>query len=218
MLTDSYRHKGMRKSLCDEIRKKGFHNEKILKAIEKVPRHFFLDSSFTEHAYEDKPFPIGEDQTISQPYTVAVQTELLDIQKNDKILEIGTGSGYQACILLELGAKVFSIELNRFLFEKTKQLLAKMNYFPKLFLGDGSLGLPTFAPYDKILVTAAAPKIPDAILKQLKVGGRLVIPVGKGEVQKMICITKQENGLTETSEYGSFKFVPLLGKNGKPVG
>ncbi|OFY69092.1 MAG: protein-L-isoaspartate O-methyltransferase [Bacteroidetes bacterium RIFCSPLOWO2_12_FULL_37_12] len=217
MLLDSYRHKGMRKALCQEIRDKGFSNEKILKAIDKVPRHFFLDSSFTEHAYEDKPFPIGEDQTISQPYTVAVQTELLDVQKNDKILEIGTGSGYQACILVELGAKVFSIELNRILYEKTKQLLAKMNYYPKLFLGDGSLGLPSFAPYDKIIVTAAAPKIPDGLMNQLKIGGRLIIPVGKGEVQKMICVIKQDNELTESSEYGSFKFVPLLGKNGKPL-
>ena len=189
-MIDSFKHKGLRQQLVEEIKAKGIKDKEVLDAIGKIPRHLFLDSSFLEFAYQDKPFPIGSGQTISQPYTVAFQTELLDIDKGDKVLEIGTGSGYQACVLLELGAKVFSIERQKRLFEKTRVFLPKLNYRPRLFYGDGYKGLPTFAPFDKILITAAAPGIPDELLKQLKPGGRLVIPVGSSEIQEMLSLDK----------------------------
>ena len=209
-MIDSFKHKGLRQQLVEEIKAKGIKDTEVLNAIGKIPRHLFLDSSFLEFAYQDKPFPIGSGQTISQPYTVAFQTELLEIGKGDKVLEIGTGSGYQACVLLELGAKVFSIERQKKLFEKTKGFLPKLNYRPRLFYGDGYKGLPTFAPFDKILITAAAPDIPDELLKQLKVGGRLVIPVGGSEIQEMLSMDKISEFDFKEKKHGSFRFVPLL--------
>ncbi len=210
-MVDTYRHKGLRKKLVEEIRNKGIKNESILRAIDKIPRHLFIDSSFLEFAYEDKPFPIGSGQTISQPYTVAFQTELLEVKKGDKILEIGTGSGYQACVLIEMGAKVYSIERQKKLYQRTKEFLPKINYNPKLFYGDGNLGLPTFAPFDKIIITAGAPIVPDKLLEQLKIGGSLIIPLGKGSTQVMKSIRKVSDTKFEETEHGLFRFVPLLG-------
>ncbi len=209
-MKDTYKHKGLRKQLAEEVRSKGIKDENVLLAIENIPRHFFMDSSFVEFAYQDKPFPIGSGQTISQPYTVAFQTELLEIRKGDKVLEIGTGSGYQACVLMEMGARVYTIERIKTLFNKTKPLLEQMNFFPKMYYGDGYKGLPAFAPFDKILVTAAAPFIPEALLKQLKIGGILVIPVGVGDTQQMQKIIKIEDDVFDTKTCGYFRFVPLL--------
>lgn len=200
----------MRKKLVDEIRKKGIIDENLLRAINAIPRHQFLDSGFLEYAYEDKPFPIGSGQTISQPYTVAFQTQLLEVTPGDKILEVGTGSGYQACVLAELGAKVYSIERQKKLFERTKQLLSQFPYKINLFYGDGYEGLPEEAPFDGILITAAAPEIPEPLIKQLKIGGYLVIPVGKGGVQTMLRITKLADGRLKKETFGKFRFVPLL--------
>jgi protein-L-isoaspartate(D-aspartate) O-methyltransferase len=211
MKTDTFRHKGLRKILVEGIRAKGITDKNVLAALEAVPRHFFFDSSFLEFAYEDKPFPIGAGQTISQPYTVAFQTELLKIQKNDKVLEVGTGSGYQACILAKMGAKVFSIERQKSLFQKIKKLLPEMDYTIKVFYGDGYKGLPPFAPFDKILVTAAAPYIPQPLIEQLKPGGILVVPVGEGDVQIMHRVIKDAEGNLTTEHHGTFRFVPLLG-------
>jgi len=211
-MIDDYRHKGMRKKLVDSIREKGIKDENVLESIQTIPRHFFLDSSFTEIAYQDKPFPIGSGQTISQPYTVAFQSELMEISKGDKVLEIGTGSGYQACVLFVMGAKVYSIERHRSLYLKTKTLLSSMGYFPKLFYGDGYEGLPSYAPFDKILVTAGAPFIPNALLQQLKEGGFMIIPLGKGNNQVMTKIIKLNDKDFEKIEYGNFRFVPLLNK------
>lgn len=202
----------MRRKLAASLKEKGITDERVLSAIEKIPRHFFLDSSFTEIAYQDKPFPIGLGQTISQPFTVAFQTELLEVQKDDKILEIGTGSGYQACVLYELGAKVFSVERHRPLFQKAKYQLEQMGYFPKFFYGDGYKGLPAYAPFDKILVTAGAPEIPEALLQQLKTGGMMVIPVDSGPSQIMTRIKKLNDTDFEKKEYGNFRFVPMIGK------
>lgn len=209
-LQDDYRHKGLRKKLVETIRLKGITDENILNAIEKIPRHWFLDSSFLEFAYEDKPFPIGCGQTISQPYTVAFQTLLLDVKKDEKILEIGTGSGYQACVLLELGAKVFTIERHKALYQKTKAFLNNIGYNPKCFYGDGNLGLPAFAPFDKILITAAAPVIPESLINQLKPGGIFVLPLGKGDVQTMTTILKTHDNKLISQEHGFFRFVPML--------
>ncbi|MFW5778003.1 MAG: protein-L-isoaspartate(D-aspartate) O-methyltransferase [Bacteroidota bacterium] len=211
-MIDDYRHKGMRKKLVDSIREKGIKDENVLESIQSIPRHFFLDSSFTEIAYQDKPFPIGSGQTISQPYTVAFQSELMEINKGDKVLEIGTGSGYQACVLLAMGAKVYSIERHRSLYLKTKSLLSSMGYFPKLFYGDGYEGLPSYAPFDKILVTAGAPFVPNALLQQLKEGGFMIIPLGKGNSQVMTKIIKLNDNDFQKIEYGNFRFVPLLNK------
>jgi protein-L-isoaspartate(D-aspartate) O-methyltransferase len=211
-MIDTYRHQGLRRKLVETIRSKGITDERVLEAIGKIPRHFFLDSSFTEIAYQDKPFPIGLGQTISQPYTVAFQTELLEVEPGEKILEIGTGSGYQACVLVEMGGKVFSIERHRELYKRSKALLEKIGYFPKLFYGDGYLGLPTFAPFDKILVTAGAPNVPDALLKQLKTGGYIVIPLGGSGNQIMTRMKKISETEFEKQEFGHFRFVPLLGK------
>ena len=213
-LEDSYKAKGLRRQLVKEIERKGIKSEAVLSAIRKMPRHAFFDSIFLEHAYEDKAFPIGEKQTISQPYTVAFQSELLNVSKGDKILEIGTGSGYQAAILLELGAEVFTIEYNQKLFQKTIEFLPKLGYNPHFFEGDGSLGLPKHAPYDSIVVTAGAPNVPDALIKQLKIGGVLVIPVGDQEQQKMIVIKKLSQNKASKKEFSHFSFVPLLGKDG----
>ncbi|RLD35338.1 MAG: protein-L-isoaspartate O-methyltransferase [Bacteroidetes bacterium] len=210
-MVDNYRHKGMRKRLVNEIRSKGVKDQRILDAVNKIPRHLFLDSSFLEFAYEDKPFPIGSGQTISQPYTVAFQTELLEVKKGQKILEIGTGSGYQACVLAELGAKVFSIERQKKLYEKTKVFLPKIGYRQiKLFYGDGYKGVPAFAPYDGILITAAAPEIPEKLVSQLKTGGVIVLPLGGGDVQTMLRLTKKEDGTLQEEQFGAFRFVPLL--------
>ena len=209
-MLDSYRHKGMRKKLVNSIKRKGITDERVLAALNTVPRHQFLDSSFLEFAYDDKPFPIGSGQTISQPYTVAFQSELLQIKPGMKVLEIGTGSGYQACVLAEMGAKVYSVERQKKLYLKTKEFLKKLAYNVKLFYGDGGKGVSAFAPYDRILITAAAPEIPKALLDQLKVGGSLVVPVGGGDVQTMLRIAKLENGEFETEEFGAFRFVPML--------
>ncbi|MDP1622059.1 MAG: protein-L-isoaspartate(D-aspartate) O-methyltransferase [Bacteroidales bacterium] len=208
---DTYRHQGLRKLLVQKIKQKGITDQQVLAAMEAVPRHYFFDSSFLEYAYEDKPFPIGAGQTISQPYTVAFQTELLSIRKNEKVLEIGTGSGYQACILAEMGAKVFTIERQKTLFDRTSKFLSVVGYPTiKTFFGDGYKGLKAFAPFDKMIVTAAAPYIPDALLEQLKPGGILVIPVGANDVQTMTTITKNSDGTFEKKEFGAFRFVPML--------
>jgi len=209
-MEDSYRHKGMRRKLVNEIRKKGILDENILEAIYRVPRHLFLDSGFLNFAYEDKPFPIGAGQTISQPYTVAFQTELLQVKPGDKILEIGTGSGYQACVLAALGADVYSIERQKKLYEKACDFLPRLGFEVHLFYGDGYLGLPELAPYDGILITAAAPEIPETLFEQLKTGGVLVSPVGSGDVQTMVRYIKQKNGKRKEERFGLFRFVPLL--------
>ncbi len=209
-MIDSYKHKGLRKKLVEEIRRKGINDERILSAIEKIPRHYFMDSSFESFAYQDKPFPIGAGQTISQPYTVAFQTELLEIQPKDKVLEIGTGSGYQASILLEMGARVYTIERHRNLYNKAKKTLEKMGYSPKIFYGDGSKGLPAYTPFDKILVTAAAPEIPKELMKQLSVGGIMVVPVGTGDTQIMKQIRKKDKDNFIDTSCGYFRFVPML--------
>ncbi|MEI8203081.1 MAG: protein-L-isoaspartate(D-aspartate) O-methyltransferase [Bacteroidota bacterium] len=210
MLSDTFKHKGLRKKLVDEIQLKGIHNKQVLEAIAKIPRHYFLDAAFEEIAYQDKAFPIGAGQTISQPFTVAFQTQLLNVQKGDKILEIGTGSGYQATVLLEMGAKVYSIERQKSLYLKTKQFLSEINYFPKLFFGDGYKGLPTYAPFDKIIVTAGAPSVPEALLVQLKIGGVLLIPLGE-EVQTMTTYTRKSENEFISATHGEFRFVPMLG-------
>lgn len=209
-MKDTLKHSGMRNKLAQTIVAKGIEDEKVLNAIRKVPRHLFLDSSFEEHAYQDKAFPIGASQTISQPYTVAFQTELLQIQPNDAILEIGTGSGYQTAILLELKARVFTIERQKELFKKTKLFFAKMGYRPKkMIFGDGYKGLPDEAPFDGIIVTAGAPFVPKPLLSQLKVGGKLVIPVGDEEQIMTLYIRKSEKEF-EKQELGHFRFVPML--------
>ena len=213
MLEDNYKQRGLRNKLVKILRNKGISDERVLDAITKVPRHVFFDNALLEHAYQDKAFPIGEGQTISQPYTVAFQTEKLEIKPGDKVLEIGTGSGYQACILLELGAKVYTIEYNKKLYDRTKVFLPTMGYKPYFFLGDGSKGLPAKAPYDKIIVTAGAPIVPSALTDQLKDGGILVIPVGNRDRQLMVRIVKR-NGQLVKEEFDHFAFVPLLGKEG----
>lgn len=216
---DTYRHKGLRKKLVDTLRSKGISDEKVLEAIGNVPRHFFMDSAFDEIAYEDRAFPIGEGQTISQPYTVAYQTQLLQVKPFEKILEIGTGSMYQCTILAEMGAKVYTIERQKNLFERTKQYHFKEKYpFLKFFYGDGFEGLPTFAPFDKVLITAAAPYIPAKLFDQLKVGGKMVIPVNvdeqEGSVQRMLRITKNADGTAGEEQFKNFSFVPMLeGRN-----
>jgi protein-L-isoaspartate(D-aspartate) O-methyltransferase len=213
MVEDSYKHRGLRNKLVKKLREKGIKNEGVLAAIGKVPRHVFFETALSNHAYEDKAFPIGEGQTISQPFTVAFQSEKLEIKPGDKVLEIGTGSGYQACVLLELGAKVYTIEYNRVLYERTKQFLPVLGYKPYFFHGDGSKGLPAKAPFDKIIVTAGAPVVPAALTDQLNEGGILVIPVGNREKQMMLRIRKQGGKLVK-EEYENFAFVPLLGEQG----
>lgn len=209
MVNDTYRHKGLRRQLAGLLKEKGIENEEVLRAIETVPRHLFLNSSFIERAYEDIAFPIGAGQTISRPHTVAFQTELLELKKGEKVLEIGTGSGYQTSVLLEMGVKVFTIERQKTLFDLTKTFLPSIGYNPKFFYGDGYKGLPIFAPFDKIIITAGAPIVPDALLDQLKVGGIMIIPLGD-KVQIMTMIKKIAPKKFEMLEYGEFKFVPLL--------
>ncbi len=211
-IEDSYRHKGLRKKLVDIIRKKGITEEKILSAINTIPRHFFLDSAFDEVAYEDKAFPIEEGQTISQPYTVAYQTQLLDVKPFEKILEVGTGSAYQACVLAQLGVQLFTIERQKKLFSYNQSFpLLKKYTTIKYFYGDGYEGLPTFAPFDKVLITAAAPNIPKKLLQQLKIGGMMVLPLGSGDVQQMMRITKLEMDSFKEELFDHFSFVPMLG-------
>lgn len=212
---DTYLQKGLRKQLIKILREKGIKDERVLAAIEAIPRHFFLDPAFERQAYEDRAFPITANQTISQPYTVAYQTQLLDIQKFDKVLEIGTGSAYQACVLAELGASVYTIERQKALYDYVGQFFFIKNY-PKIkrFYGDGFLGLPTYAPFDKIIITAAAPFIPPKLVEQLKPGGIMVVPVGDDSGQKMMRITKDAQGNVKEEELGDFSFVPMLeGKN-----
>jgi protein-L-isoaspartate(D-aspartate) O-methyltransferase len=209
---DTYRHKGLRKKLVDLVREKGITNEKVLEAIEKIPRHYFLDSAFDEVAYEDRAFPIGEDQTISQPYTVAYQTQLLDVKPFNKVLEIGTGSAYQACVLAEMGVQLCTIERQKKLFESNKKF-EYLRKYPniKFFYGDGFEGLPTYAPFDKVIITAAAPFIPPKLVAQMKVGGVMVIPIDAGESQVMKRITKLDNGTLKEEVFERFSFVPMLG-------
>jgi protein-L-isoaspartate(D-aspartate) O-methyltransferase len=214
MLEDSYRHKGMRRNLVKTLVDKGIRDERVLKAIGTVPRHYFFEKAFLEHAYQDKAFPIGEGQTISQPYTVAFQTQLLNLKPNDKVLEIGTGSGYQCCILLEVGVKVYTIEFNKKLYQQAKSFLQQLGYHAHFHLGDGSQGWPTFAPYDKIIVTAGAPSVPDALVQQLKPGGILVIPVGNEDHQEMLKISKDHEGNIVKESHDFFRFVPLVGRFG----
>ncbi|HNS12983.1 MAG TPA: protein-L-isoaspartate(D-aspartate) O-methyltransferase [Bacteroidia bacterium] len=209
-IDDSLKHKGMRKKLIEQIQAKGIDDKEVLDAMLKVPRHLFLDRAFLMQAYTDQAFRIGAGQTISQPYTVAYQSSLLHVSKGDKVLEIGTGSGYQTCILMELGAKVFSIERQKELYDKAKVLLPKLGYSPKLFYGDGFKGLPAYGPFDRIIITCGAPYIPEELLKQLKIGGVMVIPVGEGEVQVMTTILKKAEGEFEKHELKNFRFVPML--------
>ncbi len=209
-MKDTFKHQGMRQKLVDTLIKKGIKDEGVLKAVGKIPRHLFMDSGFIDHAYQDKAFPIGADQTISQPYTVAFQSELLQIKPGDKILEIGTGSGYQCAVLIELGAKVHSIERQQELFKKTSKFLPKIGYRArKLIFGDGYKGLPEEAPFKSIIVTAGAPYVPNPLLSQLEIGGRLVIPVGD-DVQIMTLFIRKGPKEFEKHEFGEFRFVPLL--------
>ena len=209
---DSYRHKGLRRQLVDSIRQKGISDERVLEAMLQIPRHFFMDSAFDKIAYEDRAFPIGESQTISQPYTVAYQTQLLELRPHEKILEIGTGSAYQSCVLGEMGVQVYTIERQKNLFEERKQQHYLKKYLSlKFFYGDGFEGLPTYAPFDKVIVTAAAPFIPPKLIAQMKTGGKMVIPVGEGHVQQMLRLTKQADGLVEEEIFDNFSFVPMIG-------
>ena len=208
---DNYREQGARKKLVEELRKKGIEDENVLKAIATVKRHYFFDETFWNQAYKDIAFPIGEGQTISQPYTVAYQSQLLHIKKGDKVLEIGTGSGYQTCILLELGAKVYTIERQEKLYNLTRQVLPHIGYKANFFVGDGSIGIAKHAPYDKIIVTAGAPTVPDVLLKQLNIGGILVIPVGDEKTQKMVTVLKVGEHDYEKIVLDTFRFVPLVG-------
>lgn len=209
-MKDTFKHKGLRQQLVSIIKAKGIKNENVLNAIAKIPRHLFMDSGFLEHAYQDKAFPIAADQTISQPYTVAFQSELLQIKKGDKVLEIGTGSGYQTAVLCELGAKVYSIERQQELFKKTSKFLPKLGYRTKqLVFGDGYKGLVEEAPFASIIVTAGAPFVPKPLLAQLEIGGRLVIPVGE-KIQTMTLFVRNGQKEFEKTEFGEFRFVPLL--------
>jgi len=214
-MEDNYLQQGKRERLAKELKRKGIYNLEVLNAIKKVPRHFFVDKIFEHHAYEDKPFSIGEGQTISQPYTVAFQTQLLDIKSDEKVLEIGTGSGYQAAILFQLTKNLFSIERQKLLFNKTKKLLNDdFKYKIKLFLGDGTIGLSKHAPFDKIIITAGAPSIPTKLISQLNIGGIMVLPVGNENEQKMYKITRISEKDYESETFSGFSFVPLVGEDG----
>ncbi len=209
---DTYRHKGLRRQLVGSIRQKGISDERVLEAMLNIPRHFFMDSAFDKIAYEDRAFPIGESQTISQPYTVAYQTQLLELRPHEKVLEIGTGSAYQSCVLAEMGVQVYSIERQKKLFETRKEFAYLKKYLSlKFFYGDGFEGLPTYAPFDKVIVTAAAPFIPPRLIEQMKPGGKMVIPVGEGQVQQMLRLTRQPDGRIDEEVFDNFSFVPMIG-------
>jgi protein-L-isoaspartate(D-aspartate) O-methyltransferase len=214
-MMDSFRHQGLRKQLVAQVKEKGITSQAVLEAIGKIPRHLFMDNAFLEFAYQDKAFPIDCEQTISQPYTVAYQTQLLGIQKGDKVLEIGTGSGYQTSVLCEMGARVFTIERHKPLFEATRNRLTMLGYSAKTFYGDGFKGQPSFAPFDKILVTCGAPLIPEQLIAQLKPGGIMVIPVGPLAVQVMTTVLKHPDGSIEVIELEKFRFVPMLEEKAK---
>jgi len=207
---DTFRHKGLRRKLIDELHGKGISDTNVLDALNRVPRHVFMDSGFINFAYKDQAFPIAAGQTISQPYTVAFQTQLLQIEKLDKVLEVGTGSGYQCAVLLEMGAQVFTIERHRELFVKAQSILLHLGYKPHFFFGDGYEGVPTYAPFDKIIVTAGGNDIPEKLLNQLKIGGKLIMPVGSSDSQRMTLVEKLSENEYKRSEHGSFIFVPLL--------
>jgi protein-L-isoaspartate(D-aspartate) O-methyltransferase len=209
-MTDSFEAKGLRKKLVDSLRQKGITDEEVLRAMNRVPRHLFMDPAFLSHAYVDKAFPITSGQTISQPYTVAVQTCLLRVGKRDKVLEVGTGSGYQAAILAEMGVKVYTIERYRELYLKAQGILNSLGYNIQFFFGDGYEGKPQYGPFDGIVITAAAPEIPEALLKQLKTGGRLVVPLGKTDSQIMTVVQRTGEDTWEHTEHGNFVFVPML--------
>jgi len=209
-MQDSYRHKGLRKNLVEEIRLKGISDQRVLDAINRVPRHFFMDSGFINFAYKDSAFPIGAGQTISQPYTVAFQTQLLGIQPHEKVLEIGTGSGYQTAVLIEMGANVFTIERQKELYLKAKALLERMGYRPHHFYGDGYLGMPSYGPYNKIIITAGTPEIPEKLIEQLDIGGKLIAPVGDNTTQIMTLVEKFSATESKITKHGNFIFVPLL--------
>lgn len=210
MIRDSHKQQGNRRKLVKLLREKGITDAQVLDAIGKVPRHLFLNSAFEEQAYEDRPFAIGAGQTISQPFTVATQSELLQLKKGMKVLEVGTGSGYQAAVLHAMGVKVFSVERIKELYDRTSKLLPRLGYRVKCFYGDGNLGIPTWAPYDRIIITAGAPIVPEKLLDQLKVGGIMVIPVSEGDTETMKTITKLNDGSVEVKEHGTFRFVPML--------
>jgi protein-L-isoaspartate(D-aspartate) O-methyltransferase len=214
MLKDTAKHQGNRRKLVDVLREKGIKDEAVLQAIGRVPRHLFLNSAFETHAYDDRPFSIGAGQTISQPHTVAVQSELLQLKKGMKVLEVGTGSGFQASVLHEMGAKVYSVERIKELYERTRALLKSFGYPVKTFFGDGNLGIPSFAPYDRIIITAGAPIVPEGLLHQLKPGGIMVIPVTVGDAEVMKTITKNPDGTLLVQEHGTFRFVPMLEDKG----
>jgi len=209
-MKDTFRHKGLRQILVDKIRKKGISDESVLNMINEIPRHLFLDNAFVQFAYQDKPFPIGSGQTISQPYTVAFQTQLLELNPYEKVLEVGTGSGYQAAVLIGMEANVYTIERQKELFQKTKEFLPELGYNCNFYYGDGYKGLEQFAPFDKIIVTCGAPAIPEDLIKQLKGGGRMVAPIGKGDVQVMNLIEKISETETKITTHGEFSFVPML--------
>lgn len=214
MWEDNYRHKGLRKLLIKKIEQKGISDNNVLKVMQLIPRHLFLENVFLEQSYQDIAFPIGEGQTISQPFTVGFQSQLLQIQPGDKVLEVGTGSGYQACVLIGLGAKLYTIERNKILHEKSKFTLNKLGYKATFICGDGSLGFDKYAPYQKIIVTAGAPVVPPKLIEQLALGGILVIPVGNEKSQTMLKITKDLNGNIHQQQYENFRFVPLIGADG----
>lgn len=207
---DTLRHQGLRKRLIDGLKIKGIRDERVLAAMGRIPRHLFMDSGFLHFAYKDQAFPIAAGQTISQPYTVAFQSELLQVQPNEKVLEVGTGSGYQAAVLFEMGARVYTIERQKELYKKVHKFLPSIGYSPACFFGDGYNGLPAFAPFDKIIVTAGAPEIPQELRFQLKIGGRMVIPVGDSNKQEMYVVVRQTDTEFKTERHGRFMFVPLL--------
>ena len=209
-MKDTFRHKGLRQILVDKIKKKGISDESVLRMINEIPRHLFMDNAFVQFAYQDKPFPIGSGQTISQPYTVAFQTQLLELNPYEKVLEVGTGSGYQAAVLIGMEANVYTIERQKELFQKTKEFLPELGYNCNFYYGDGYKGLEQFAPFDKIIVTCGAPAIPEDLIQQLKIGGRMVAPIGKDNVQVMNLIEKTSETETKITTHGEFSFVPML--------
>lgn len=209
-MDDSFLHKGLRRKLVEELKLKGIVDERVLEAVGKIPRHLFMDSGFVHFAYKDQAFPIAANQTISQPYTVAFQSQMLEIKEGDKVLEIGTGSGYQSAVLVELGAKVYTIERHKVLSMGAQVLLPKLGYRPHFFYGDGFKGLPTYAPFDKIIITAGAPEMPRLLIEQLKPGGKMIVPIGDSNNQVMYLVEKKSDNTCSVTEHGDFLFVPML--------